>query len=1002
MRAPSALEARILQERAGIEGERKQVTVMYADIVGSMALAHALDAERWGFVLDRFLALAAGAVHEFEGTVNQFTGDGLLAVFGAPLAHEDHARRACLAVLELQRQTARLAADVVQRDGVTFAVRCGLNSGEVVVGAIGDDVHMDFVPIGNTTALGKRIESLAPAGSIAISATTAALVEGQFVIRELGEFEVKGAEGRQRVLELLGPGPAQTRLAALAATRGLSRFVGRQRERAALETALEQALSGNGRAVGIVGDPGVGKSRLVHEFVTDCAARGIAVSSTAGVAHGRYVPFLAILALYRDYFGIDELDAPEIARERIETTMLALDPAFAVDLPLLFEFLGAADPERPLGLLEPETREGRLLALAERTVEARSRREPCVLVVEDLQWMDAASAVLFEHLVQAAIGTRTVVVSTYRPEYEATWASREPHLQIDLGPLDPAASDELLSGLLGRHRSRDGLGELIKARTAGNPFFIEEIVQTVADGGHLTGKSEGIVLPATVQAGLAARIDRLPDREKALVQTMSVIGTEVPGALLSEVSELGETQLGQAVHALARAQMVVAQDSNGSDGYAFKHPLTREVAYGSQLSEARARAHETVAAAIGRIYADGLDERAALLAHHCEAAGDELGAARWHARAARWAEITAPAAGMGHWRRVRHLVMALEASPERDELAAKARVGILSLAWRLGISPDERAEIRAEAVADMERSPADLFYAGSLMHSGREREGLDGFRAASRAAVAAGDPGRALTASLGVAYASWIAGALNEGVEAIDRALRLAAGDPMTGSGLAFVCPLAHAYGHRGQSRGYMGELGQARQDFDRAIELGREHDDAETVCASHANLALLEAETGDYEAALRDAAVGLEFAERAGNLIHAVACTVPAVVAKAGAGDFADALAGGESSLATIRRHGVGLFYEPILLATIARSKLALGDPDAALTAAEEAVAIADARGLATCALSAPITLAHVLSATGGGGAGERIDAVLARAAGVARASGARVFASRIRAAAR
>ena len=226
-----------------------------------------LEGERWGFVLDRFLGIAAAAVHQFEGTVNQFTGDGLLAVFGAPIAHEDHAHRACLAVLELQRQVAGLAAEVAGSDGVEFAVRCGLNSGEVVVGAIGDDVHMDFVPVGNTTALGKRIEELSPPGSAAVSASTSALVAGEFELRDLGEFPVKGMQAPQRVLELVGSGAAKTRLQAVAATRGLSRFVGRDPERAALETALESALAGDGRRGGHRRRPGVGKSRLVHEFV---------------------------------------------------------------------------------------------------------------------------------------------------------------------------------------------------------------------------------------------------------------------------------------------------------------------------------------------------------------------------------------------------------------------------------------------------------------------------------------------------------------------------------------------------------------------------------------------------------------------------------------------------------------------------------------------------------------------------------------------------------------
>ncbi|HEV2776406.1 MAG TPA: AAA family ATPase, partial [Solirubrobacteraceae bacterium] len=669
LRAPRALEARILGQRVGIEGERKQVTVMYTDIVGSMQLTHVLDAERWGFVLDRFLAIAARAVHTFEGTVNQFTGDGLMAVFGAPLAHEDHARRACLAVLELQREVVRLAAELAQRDGVEFAIRCGLNSGEVIVGDIGDDVHMDFVPIGNTTALGKRIEALAPAGSAAISASTAALVEGEFVLQPLGEFEVKGAQGRQRVLELIGPGAAQTRLTAVAATRGLSPFIGRDAEIAALTSAFEHALAGHGRAVGIVGDPGVGKSRLVHEFVAGCAARGLAVTTTHGVAHGRFVPLLPVLALLREAFGIAEDDAPEIARARIETTMLGLDPASAGDLPLLLAYLGIGDSELPAAPLDPEARQHQLLAVVARMVVSRARARAAVLVVEDLHWLDDASAAFVEQLVEAAVDTRTLLIATYRPEHDAGWPRDAPHTEVRLGPLDSDATDDLLTGLLGLDASVDGLAPLIRARAGGNPFFIEEIVQALAENGHLSGargryelavELEGVVLPPTVQAALAARIDRLPAREKALVQTMSVIGNAIPGPLLSEVSELVETQRDEAVEVLASAQWVIAHGSGTSREYVFKHPLTQEVAYESQLSDRRASAHRTVASAIERTYPDGLDERAALLAHHSEASGDKLTAAGWHARAAAWAESASPAEGLRHWRRVRHLTGVLD------------------------------------------------------------------------------------------------------------------------------------------------------------------------------------------------------------------------------------------------------------------------------------------------------------------------------------------------------
>ena len=1000
LRAPPKLEARILEQRTAIEGERKQVTVMYTDIVGSMELTRALETERWGFVLDRFLAIAAGAVHAFEGTVNQFTGDGLMAVFGAPLAHEDHARRACLAVLELQREIAGLAADVAQRDGAAFAIRCGLNSGEVVVGTIGEDVHMDFVPLGNTTALGRRIESLAPVGSTAISASTAALVDGEFELRELGEFDVKGVSGRQRVLELVGRGAAQTRLQATAITRGLSRFVGRDAERVELESALEQALAGDGQVVGIVGEPGVGKSRLVHEFVAGCAARGVPVASTAAVAHGRNIPLLPVLALFRDLFGIDALDAPDVARRRIETAMLAFDAAFAEDLPLLFDFLGVADPDRPLGAVGWRQRQRRLLDLVARTVAARSRHQAAVLVVEDLHWIDDASAVFLDALVAAVAGTRTVLIGTYRPEYEAAWA-RTP---VSLGPLDAQATRDLLAQLLGRNVSLDGLETRIVARTGGNPFFVEEVVQALAESGHLTGargeyrpaaELNGVVLPATIQAGLAARIDRLPAREKALVQTMSVIGTDISWPLLSEISDLGARELADAIDALAHAQWIVPSDMSE---YAFKHPLTQEVAYGSQLSERRARAHRAVAAAIEQTYPDGLDERAALLAHHCEASGDKLEAAGWHARAAAWAERTSLADSLRHWRRVRHLTSDLDASPDRDALATKARIGILSMVWRLGMSPAETAAIRAEARADVGQVRMDLYAAGTLMHSGREREGLAGFQQVSREAVAAGDPGHVLTAATGVAYSSWIAGSLGESLETLDRALALAGDDPRTGRGLAFVCPLAHAGSDRARCLGYMGEIETARRESARAIELAREHEDPEAKSAAHASRALLEAEAGDIETALANAALGLAIAERAGNVIHAIACSTPAAVAEARAGRFAQALGRAESNLATIREHWIGLYYEPLLLATIARSQLGLGEPGDALAAAEEAVEIMHARGLATCALSAPVTLAHVLIATQGAAAGDRIETELARAMRVARDSGARVFEPLIR----
>ena len=977
---------------------------MYADIVGSMDLTRSLGAERWGTVLDRFLAVAAGAVQRLEGSVNQFTGDGLMAVFGAPLAHEDHARRACLAALELQREVAWLAEELARRDGAQFAIRCGLNSGEVIVGLIGDDVHLDFVPIGNTTAVGKRIESLAPVGSTAIGASTAALIEGEFELGDLGEFELKGAGERQRLFELLGPGAVHTRFAAVVARRRLSPFVGRDAERAELDSALEQALAGEGRAIGIVGEPGVGKSRLVHEFISDCAARGVAVNSAAAVAHGRHAPFLAVLALYRDYFGIDERAAPEVARRRIAGTMLALDPAFDTDLPLLFEFLGVPNPDRPFAPSDAETRRRRLIEVATLGLKARSRHEAAVLVLEDLQWIDEASEALLEQLADAVVGTRILLVCTYRPEYEPPWMGNGPHVEVNLAPLDGDGADRLLEELLGRDRSVAGLARRIEARARGNPFFIEEIVQALTENGHLTGEVggyrlgaelKGVVLPPTVEVGLAARLDRLRPREKALVQTMSVIGQQIPGRLLTAVCELGDGELADALDLLESVQLVIPAGGAGGRHYAFKHPLTQEVAYASQLTEQRADAHRKVAAGIEETYPDGLDERAAILAHHREASGDCAEAARWHARAAAWVEVTSPSVAMHHWRCAHQLANSLDGTPERDKLSTNARIGLLGLAWRLGMVPEEAAALRSEGhkPADVEQFRLDLNYAATLMHNGRERDGLELFREVNRLAVAAGDPDLVLTPACGVSYASWIAGSLAEAVSVIDSALDLTGANPGAGAGLAFVCPCAHAFGQRAQAFGYMGDLEAARRDFDRAIELAREHNDPEVESYRYANLAILEALAGEPEAALHDAARGRAIGPRAGNALASVATSTARAVAQAGSGRFEEGYRQAEANLATVRQRGMGRYFEPMLLATMARCDLALGRPEAALAAAEEGFDIMNGRGLTVCALPAPITLAEVLLATAGASAAERIEAVLGYAAHTARQSQAHIF---------
>src|SRR5262245_13776531 len=510
---PSHLVEKILTSRAALEGERKQVTVLFADVKGSMELTEQLDPEDWHRIMDRFFTILAEGIHRFEGTVNQFTGDGVMALFGAPIAHEDHAQRACWAALHLQESLCAYADELRRTRGLNFSVRMGLNSGDVVVGQIGDDLRMDYTAQGHTVGLAQRTEQLAEAGRTYLTEHTAALVGDYFRLRDLGAFALKGVRHSVHIHELEGAGPSRTRLD-VARARGFSRFVGRSDEMAAVEAAMARAFDGQGRVIGVVGEPGVGKSRLCHELTERARAQGVRVHSAHCVAHGKMVPFLPVLELMRDFFGLTEQDGDEAARRKIAGTLLLLDQTLTDALPLVFDFLGVADPADSSPRMEPEARQRRLFALMKRGAQVRSRREPALLLLEDIHWIDGGSAPFVETLVDAVAGTRTLLLVTFRPEYQAAWMQKSYYLQLPLLPLGREASGELLRELLGSDASVAGLPERIRVRTAGNPFFAEEIVQALAEAGSLDGSKgayrlrtpvETLVLPASVQVVLGAR-----------------------------------------------------------------------------------------------------------------------------------------------------------------------------------------------------------------------------------------------------------------------------------------------------------------------------------------------------------------------------------------------------------------------------------------------------------------------------------------------------------------
>ena len=621
---PKHLVEKILTSRGALEGERKQVTVLFADVKGSMELAEQIDPEEWHRIMDRFFQILAEGVHRFEGTVNEYRGDGIMALFGAPIAHEDHAQRACYAALHLRDALRRYADELRIGKGINFAVRMGLNSGEVVVGKIGDDLRMDYTALGHTANLAARMEQIAEPGRIYLAEATAQICQGFFALRDLGRHEVRGLAQPVGVFELEGVGRMRTRLE-VSRARGFSKFVGRERDMAVLDDALERALAGSAQVVGIVADPGVGKSRLCFEFVERLRGRGIRVVTGHGVPHGKSIPFLPVLEAMRDYFGIKEDDGEEAVRDKIAGRSLRLDKELDDTLPLLYDFLGVPDPDHPPPPMQPEAKQRRLFAFLKRLTHAQSRREPTVLLFEDLHWWDGGSEAFLENAVESVPGTRILLLVNFRPEYHAAWMQKSYYQQLPLLPLGPEAITELLRDLLGTDPSLAGLGDRIRKRTGGNAFFIEEVVQALAEAGILAGvrgayrlarPSAELTLPATVQAVLAARIDRLEERDKHVLQTAAVIGKEFTEAVLKRVVDLPEAELSSALTKLTTSEFIYEQTLYPELEYTFKHALTQEVAYGSLLVERRQAVHERVAEAIEALFGGGLPERYAELARH--------------------------------------------------------------------------------------------------------------------------------------------------------------------------------------------------------------------------------------------------------------------------------------------------------------------------------------------------------------------------------------------------
>ena len=618
---PRRLAEKILASKSALEGERKQVTVLFADLKGSMELLADRDPEEARKLLDPVLERMMEAVHRYEGTVNQVMGDGIMALFGAPLAHEDHAVRACYAALRMQESVKKYAEEVRRSHAAVVKIRVGLNSGEVVVRAIGSDLHMDYTAVGQTTHLAARMEQLADPGAIVITPDTLALAEGYVEVKSLGPVPVKGLADPIDVYEVTGAGSVRTRFQA-AARRGLTRFVGRDAELEQLRCAQQLAANGQGQVAAIVGEAGVGKSRFVYEFTHSHRLQGWRVLESASVSYGKATSYLPVIDLLKGYFGIQDRDDLWEIREKVTGKLLTLDDALKPALPALLALLDVPVEDAAWQTLDPGQRRQRTLDAVRRLLLREAREQALLLIFEDLHWIDGETQAFLDTLVDSLGSARLLLLVNYRPEYQHAWGGKTYYSHMRLDALAAESAGKLLDALLGNDPGLAPLKQLLVKR--GNPFFLEETVRTLVETKALAGERgryrltqpvQAIQVPATVQAILAARIDRLPPEDKRLLQVASVVGKDLPFALLQAIAELPDEALRRGLDHLQAGEFLYGTGLPNLD-YSFKHAVTHDVTYGGLLQERRRELHARIVDAIETLYRDRLGEQIERLAHH--------------------------------------------------------------------------------------------------------------------------------------------------------------------------------------------------------------------------------------------------------------------------------------------------------------------------------------------------------------------------------------------------
>ena len=739
---PRHLAEKILTTRGAMEGERKPVTVLFCDVVSSTALAERLGPDRMHALLSRFFETALAAVHRYEGTVNQFLGDGFMALFGAPLAHEDHALRAVLAALDIGHAIAVSPIALDSGESVPLILRMGLHTGFVVVGAIGDNLRMDYTAVGDTTHLAARLQQAAEPGRILVSDATARLVEGYATLESRGPMAIRGRSEPLVVHELTGRGSRRSALD-VEGGRALSRFVGREREMAVLVELLEQVRAGRGQAVGVVGEPGAGKSRLALELRRATAAHDVTMLEGRCLSYGAAIPYVPVLDLLRAACEIGEMDTPEQVAAAVGTTLARAGLASGERDAYLLHLLGMKSESERLAALGADVIMARTFDALRELLLGLARRRPLVLVVEDLHWIDQTSEAFLASLVERLAAAAVLLLATYRPGYRPPWLDRSYATQLAVRPLGPQDSLAIVSGLLPDGAMAGGLASLILDKAEGNPFFLEELARVVSDQG---GAQSEIHVPDTVHGVLTARIDRLSETPKRILQTGSVVGREFSLRLIQALEDAEGSRgpgLAAALAELARLEFLYERSEGGEPVYVFKHALTQDVARATLVAPRRRALHRRVAEALERLDPERRRELAPVLAYHygeAEAWDEAFHHARLAAQSAR--DVFANQEALVRFDQA--LAAARRAGNEGTEVVAlleeRAQVHALLGDFERARADLETALRRAEARRDTAARGRILAALGALWGGHRDyARALDMLREAVNALAASGD-----------------------------------------------------------------------------------------------------------------------------------------------------------------------------------------------------------------------------------------------------------------------